>query len=217
MPKTNKSLRSQTINITPEAADLGAVSRATTRAVLRQQNAVEAGRRILDLTGEDLQRDGLRDTPLRFAKAYQSLLDGYNLSPKEAVGKGIFPSEGQGLVVVEDVEFYSMCEHHLLPFWGKATVAYFPGEKILGLSKIPRLIDVFARRVQVQERITQQLLDAMQSLIAPRAVMVKVKAQHLCMMMRGVEKQQSMTTTQSIYGFDNLHDYEKQQLLQLMK
>jgi GTP cyclohydrolase I len=129
----------------------------------------------------------------------------------------VFPSEGQGLVAVEDVEFYSMCEHHLLPFWGKATVAYFPGEKILGLSKIPRLVDVFARRVQVQERITQQLLDAMQSLIVPRAVMVKVQAQHLCMMMRGVEKQQSTTTTQSIYGFDNLHDYEKQQLLRLMK
>jgi len=217
MPKTNKSLRSQPINMTPEASDLGAVTRATARAVHKQQSAVEAGRRILDLTGEDLQRDGLRDTPVRFAKAYQALLDGYNLSPEEAVGKGVFPSEGQGLVAVEDVEFYSMCEHHLLPFWGRATVAYFPGEKILGLSKIPRLIDVFARRVQVQERITQQVLDAVQNLIAPRAVMVKVQAQHLCMMMRGVEKQQSMTTTQSIYGFDNLQDYEKQQLLRLMK
>lgn len=217
MPKTNKSLRSQPINLPPEAAELGAVTRATARAVQKQQSAVEAGRRILDLTGENTEREGLRDTPQRFAKAYQALLDGYNLSPEEAVGKGVFPSEGQGLVAVEDVEFYSMCEHHLLPFWGKATVAYFPGDKILGLSKIPRLVDVFARRVQVQERITQQVLDAVQSLISPRAVMVKVQAQHLCMMMRGVEKQQSLTTTQSIYGFDNLQDYEKQQLLRLMK
>lgn len=217
MPKTNKSLRSQPINLKPEAAELGAVTRATARAVQKQQSAVEAGRRILDLTGENTEREGLRDTPQRFAKAYQALLDGYNLSPEEAVGKGVFPSEGQGLVAVEDVEFYSMCEHHLLPFWGKATVAYFPGDKILGLSKIPRLVDVFARRVQVQERITQQVLDAVQNLISPRAVMVKVQAQHLCMMMRGVEKQQSLTTTQSIYGFDNLQDYEKQQLLRLMK
>jgi GTP cyclohydrolase I len=217
MPKTNKSLRSQPINLPPEAAELGAVTRATARAVQKQQSAVEAGRRILDLTGENTEREGLRDTPQRFAKAYQALLDGYNLSPEEAVGKGVFPSEGRGLVAVEDVEFYSMCEHHLLPFWGKATVAYFPGDKILGLSKIPRLVDVFARRVQVQERITQQVLDAVQSLIGPRAVMVKVQAQHLCMMMRGVEKQQSLTTTQSIYGFDNLQDYEKQQLLRLMK
>jgi GTP cyclohydrolase I len=217
MPKTNKSLRSQPINLQPEAAELGAVTRATARALQKQQSAVEAGRRILDLTGENTERDGLRDTPQRFAKAYQALLDGYNLSPEEAVGKGVFPSEGQGLVAVEDVEFYSMCEHHLLPFWGKATVAYFPGYKILGLSKIPRLVDVFARRVQVQERITQQVLDAVQTLISPRAVMVKVQAQHLCMMMRGVEKQQSQTTTQSIYGFDNLQDYEKQQLLRLMK
>jgi GTP cyclohydrolase I len=217
MPKTNKNLRSQPINLPPETADLNAVSRVAARAVPQQPSAVEAGRRILEMTGEDREREGLRDTPFRFAKAYQALLDGYNLTPEEAVGKGVFASEGRGLVAVEDVEFYSMCEHHLLPFWGKATVAYFPGEKILGLSKIPRLVDVFARRVQVQERITQQVLDAVQELIAPRAVMVKIQAQHLCMMMRGVEKQQSQTTTQSILGYESLHDYEKQQLLRLMK
>jgi len=193
------------------------LSRETARALQNQQKALDAGRKILELTGEDLAREGLRDTPQRFAKAYKSLFSGYELSPEEAVGKGVFASEGQGLVSVEDVEFYSLCEHHLLPFWGKATVAYFPGEKILGLSKIPRLIDLFARRVQVQERITQQLQDAMVELLSPRAVMVKIQAQHLCMMMRGVEKQQSATTTQSIYGFDQLQDFEKQQLLRLMK
>ncbi len=217
MPKTNKTLRSQTMDLPSEAAALGAVSRETVRAVQKQQKAVEAGRRILELTGEDLNREGLRDTPMRFAKAYQALFDGYTITPDEAVGKGVFASEGNGLVAVEDVEFYSMCEHHLLPFWGKATVAYFPCKKILGLSKIPRLVDVFARRVQVQERITQQVLDAVQHLIEPRAVLVRVQAQHLCMMMRGVEKQQSITSTQAVLGFENLLDFEKQQLLRLMK
>jgi len=197
--------------------NLGDVSRETTRILQTQQKALDAGRKILELTGEDLTREGLRDTPQRFAKAYKDIFSGYHLSPEEAVGKGIFASEGQGLVSVEDVEFFSMCEHHLLPFWGKATVAYFPGDKILGLSKIPRLVDLFARRVQVQERITQQLQDAIVRLINPRAVMVHIQAQHLCMMMRGVEKQQSATTTQSVHGFDQLQDFEKQQLMRLMK
>ncbi len=197
--------------------DIGDLTRETTRAIQNQQKALDAGRKILELTGEDLNREGLRDTPNRFAKAYKSLFSGYELSPSEAIGKGVFAAEGQGLVSVEDVEFYSLCEHHLLPFWGKATVAYFPREKILGLSKIPRLVDLFARRVQVQERITQQLQDAIVELIDPRAVMVKIQAQHLCMMMRGVEKQQSATTTQSIHGFDQLQDFEKQQLIRLMK
>ncbi len=196
---------------------LGDLSRETSRVFANQQNAVEAGRRILELTGENLDREGLKDTPQRFAKAYKALFSGYDMSPEEAIGKGVFAAEGRGLVSVEDVEFYSLCEHHLLPFWGKATVVYFPRDKILGLSKIPRLVNLFARRVQVQERITQQLQDALVKLIDPRAVMIQVQAQHLCMMMRGVEKQQSQTTTQSIYGFDQLEDYEKQQLTRLMK
>lgn len=183
----------------------------------KQQKALDAARNILELTGEDLQREGLRDTPARFAKAYQSLLGGYVLSPQDAVGKGLFPAEGSGLIAVEDVEFYSMCEHHLLPFWGQATVAYFPSHRILGLSKIPRLIDSFARRVQVQERITQQLLDAMRELLQPRAILVRLEAQHLCMMMRGVEKQRSQTATQAVYGFENLEEFERQQLIRLMK
>lgn len=186
-------------------------------ALAKQAKAIDAAKKILELTEEDLEREGLRDTPQRFAKAYQSLLGGYALSPEDAVGKGVFPSEGPGLVAVQDVEFYSMCEHHLLPFWGKATVAYFPSDKILGLSKIPRLIDSFARRVQVQERITQQLLDAVRQLLAPRGILVKLEAQHLCMMMRGVEKQRSQTATQAVYGFDNLAEYERAQLVRLMQ
>ncbi|MCX6129252.1 MAG: GTP cyclohydrolase I FolE [Proteobacteria bacterium] len=217
MPKSSKALRNSPAPLAKNLESLGSVSRDTAQRRQWQEKAHEAGKRILELTGEDLNREGLRDTPQRFAKAYQRLFDGYELSPSEAVGQGIFASEGRGLVAVEDVEFYSMCEHHLLPFWGKATVAYFPGEKILGLSKIPRLVDVFARRIQVQERITQQVLEAVEQLIQPRAVLVRVQAQHLCMMMRGVEKQQSQTTTQAVMGFETLLEFEKQQLLRLMK
>lgn len=193
------------------------LSKETNRLLQKQQNAMEAGRRILELTGENLEREGLKDTPQRFAKAYRDLFRGYDISPEEAIGKGVFASEGSGLIAVEEVEFYSLCEHHLLPFWGKASVAYFPRDKILGLSKIPRLIEVFARRVQVQERITEQLIEAMRELIDPRAILVRIKAQHLCMMMRGVEKQQSQTETQKIYGFDGLEAFEKEQLLQLLR
>ena len=193
------------------------VGRDTAKATFRQQKALEAGQKILELTAEDLNREALRDTPARFAKAYQKLFNGYDISPEDAVGQGIFAKEGNGLVAVENIEFYSMCEHHLLPFWGKATVAYFPGESILGLSKIPRLVDVYSRRIQVQERITQQVMDAVFQLIQPRAVLVRLEAQHLCMMMRGVEKQQAQTTTQNICGFNELLDYEKQQLMRLMK
>ncbi len=179
--------------------------------------AADAAHKILGLTKEDLGREGLKDTPQRFAKAYQSLLGGYSLSPREAVGRGVFASEGPGLIAVQDVEFYSMCEHHLLPFWGQATVAYFPQSKILGLSKVPRLIDIFARRVQVQERITHQILEAIKELLEPRAILVRLEAQHLCMMMRGVEKQHSQTATQAVFGFENLAEHEKQQLIRLMK
>ncbi len=175
-----------------------------------------AAEKILQLTGEDVTRDGLADTPSRFAKAYEYLFKGYDISPEQAAGQGVFPSEGDGLVSVEDIEFYSMCEHHLLPFWGKATVAYFPGNKILGLSKIPRLLESFARRVQVQERITEQLVEAIDLLIQPKAVFVRLEAQHLCMMMRGVEKQTSATRTQAVRHYDRLDDYQKQMFNRLM-
>lgn len=176
----------------------------------------QAAKQILSMAGEDLNREGLQKTPERFAKAFDHLFKGYDLSPKEAVGEGIFKGEGSGLVSVENVEFYSLCEHHILPFWGTATVAYFPKDKILGLSKIPRLLESFARRAQVQERITEQLSQAIVDLIEPRAVLVQVKAQHLCMMMRGVEKQSSFTMTEKVQGFDDLASYEQKQFLSLM-
>jgi GTP cyclohydrolase I len=172
----------------------------------------QAGKIILASAGEDLQREGIQRTPERFSKAMRDLTSGYGKTPIQVVGKGIFPAEGQGLVSVRNVEFYSLCEHHLLPFWGTASVAYYPGKKILGLSKIPRLVDLFARRFQVQERITEQVADALVELVAPRAVAVRVKACHLCMMMRGVQKQESETQTETHRGLESLTAAEQDRI-----
>lgn len=180
-----------------------------TRLLLGRQ----AGEMLLKMTSEHLMRDGLLDTPTRFATAFDFLTSGYRLSLSEAVGGGVFPTEGSGLVSVNHIEFFSMCEHHMLPFWGHASVAYFPNKKILGLSKIPRLVNLFARRVQVQERLTQQICDSMVESIAPRAVLVKVQAAHMCMMMRGVEKVASHTTTETYFGLENLLPHEQEQIL----
>jgi GTP cyclohydrolase I len=169
---------------------------------------------ILRASGDDPSREGLERTPQRFEKAFQHLLSGYSKTPQEAVGEGVFEAEGSGLVSIRDVEFYSLCEHHLLPFWGKASVAYYPRKKILGLSKIPRLVNLFSRRFQVQERLTEQLADALVDLIQPRAVAVRVQACHLCMMMRGVEKQNSFTMTETVRGIEKVSSLEARRLLQ---
>lgn len=169
---------------------------------------------ILRASGDDPFREGLARTPERFEKAFQHLLSGYTQTPQEAVGEGVFEAEGPGLVSIRDVEFYSLCEHHLLPFWGKASVAYYPRKKILGLSKIPRLVNLFSRRFQVQERLTEQLADALVDLIHPRAVSVRVQACHLCMMMRGVEKQNSFTVTETVRGMEKISSLEARRLLQ---
>ena len=171
-----------------------------------------AGELILKSVGEDIEREGLLRTPERFSKAIKEICSGYEITPKEAVGEGIFPGEGQGLVSVKDVEFYSMCEHHMLPFWGRVNVAYFPRKKIIGLSKIPRLVDVFARRLQVQERLTAQIATSLHELIDSRAVMVKVTGCHMCMMMRGVKKTGSETITEFSVGLDHLSEDEKNRL-----
>ncbi len=169
-----------------------------------------AGEFIVAASGdEDPTREGLARTPARFAKAMDHLLSGYELTVKEAVGEGVFAAEGRGLVTVESIEFYSLCEHHLLPFWGSVSVAYFPKDKILGLSKIPRIVDIFARRLQVQERFTRQVADAIREAVDPRAVAVRAKASHLCMMMRGVEKQNSFTSTEVQYGVETLSPVEQ--------
>jgi GTP cyclohydrolase I len=193
-----------------------ALSRDELRSALANATPVDltrqAGRLILQGAGEDLAREGILRTPERFAKAMQHLTSGYLRSLESVVGEGVFAAEGSGLVVVRDVEFYSLCEHHMLPFWGKASVAYYPRNKIVGLSKIPRIVDLFAQRFQVQERLTQQVGEGLKSIVDARAVFVRVRAQHMCMMMRGVEKQGSDTVTEWHSGLETLSPYERERI-----
>jgi len=155
---------------------------------------------IIDQLGEDPQREGLLKTPERAAKAMQFLMQGYKQDPAEILKSALFNEEYSELVLVKDIEVYSMCEHHILPFFGKAHIAYIPNGQIVGLSKIPRLVDVFARRLQVQERLTLQIRDCLEEVLQPRGVAVVIEAQHMCMQMRGVQKQNSMTTTSAFTG-----------------
>ncbi|NSL88507.1 GTP cyclohydrolase I FolE [Chitinophaga solisilvae] len=154
----------------------------------------------LELLGEDARREGLEKTPERMAKAMQFLTQGYQLDAKEILNGAKFTESYSEMVIVKDIELYSMCEHHMLPFFGKAHVAYIPNGYITGLSKIARVVDVYARRLQVQERLTHQILDAIQETLQPEGVAVVIEAQHLCMMMRGVQKQNSVTTTSAYSG-----------------
>jgi GTP cyclohydrolase I len=155
---------------------------------------------IIRLIGEDPQREGLHKTPERVAKAYQYLTQGYSLDPKAILESALFEEDYSEMILVKDIEVYSLCEHHMLPFFGKAHVAYIPNGRIAGLSKIPRVVDVFARRLQIQERMTVQIRDAISEVLEPLGVAVVVEAQHLCMMMRGAEKQHSVTTTSAMCG-----------------
>jgi GTP cyclohydrolase I len=157
-------------------------------------------RRELELIGEDPERDGLVKTPLRVARSMAFLTQGYNSSAEEVVGKGIFKEEHDNMIMVRDIEIYSLCEHHMLPFFGKAHVAYIPNGRIVGLSKIPRIVDVYARRLQVQERLTEQIAEGLCRVLNPSGVGVVIEAFHLCMMMRGVEKQNSKTITSALTG-----------------
>lgn len=155
---------------------------------------------IISIMGEDTQREGLLKTPERVAKSYQFLLQGYEQDPEAIINSAIFNEDYRQMVIVKDIDFYSLCEHHLLPFFGKIHVAYIPDGKITGLSKIARVVDIYARRMQVQERLTTQIKDCIQKTLAPLGVMVIVEAQHLCMQMRGVQKQHSVTTTSDFTG-----------------
>ena len=157
-------------------------------------------RRQLELIGEDPNREGLLRTPHRVARAMDFLTHGYRLRVADVVGEGVFAEAHENMVMVRDIELYSMCEHHMLPFFGKAHIAYIPNGKIVGLSKLPRIVDMFARRLQVQERWTGEIAEAIQGVLAPHGVGVVVEAYHLCMMMRGVEKQNSKTITSALLG-----------------
>lgn len=163
--------------------------------------------------GEDPNREGLKRTPERFAKAMLELTKGYGMSGFDAIGEGIFESESNGPVCVRDVEFFSLCEHHILPFWGRVSVAYLPRDKILGLSKIGRVVDVYAKRLQVQERLTSEIGECIKEAINPRAVVVSIEAQHMCMMMRGVGKVGSFTKTEFLWKQDNLDKEELARML----
>lgn len=157
-------------------------------------------REILRLIGENPEREGLLKTPLRVAKAIQFLTQGYALDPKEILNSAKFREDYREMVIVKDIEIYSLCEHHMVPFIGKAHVAYIPDKYITGLSKIARVVDIYARRLQVQERLTMQIKDAIQETLKPLGVAVVIEAQHLCMAMRGVQKQNSVTTTSDFTG-----------------
>ena len=155
---------------------------------------------ILESTSENVNREGLRDTPDRASKAFQFLTSGYNQNPHEILNNAIFEEEYDQMIIVRDIEFYSLCEHHILPFFGKCHVGYIPNGRVIGLSKIPRLVDIFSRRLQVQERLTEQIADSIIELLEPLGAGVIMEAQHTCMSMRGVQKQDSYMVTNSMKG-----------------
>ncbi len=155
---------------------------------------------ILDLIGEEVKREGLQKTPERAGKAIQFLTQGYNMDAEHILRSAMFREDYSEMVIVKDIEVYSLCEHHILPFFGKAHIAYIPNGYIVGLSKLPRVVDVYARRLQVQERLTDQILHCIQNTINPLGVAVVIEARHMCMMMRGVQKQNSITTTSAFTG-----------------
>ncbi|MDR2040546.1 MAG: GTP cyclohydrolase I FolE [Bacteroidales bacterium] len=155
---------------------------------------------VLRTITPDPQKEGLEKTPLRIAQSLQFLTEGYNLNPRDIICSALFHEDYRQMVLVKDIEMYSMCEHHMLPFFGKAHVAYIPDGKITGLSKIARVVDAFSRRLQVQERLTMEIRDCIQEALNPMGVAVVIEAQHLCMMMRGVQKQNSVTTTSAFTG-----------------
>ncbi|HRV82248.1 MAG: GTP cyclohydrolase I FolE [Planctomycetes bacterium] len=157
-------------------------------------------RSLLEHLGEDPDREGLARTPKRVIKAYDELTSGMNMTVQDAVGTGVFEEQCSEMILVRDIEFYSLCEHHMLPFYGRVHIGYIPRDKILGLSKLARITDVFARRLQVQERMTQEIANAVQEIIQPLGVGVVVDAAHFCMMMRGVQKQNSTTMTSCLLG-----------------
>jgi GTP cyclohydrolase I len=160
----------------------------------------ESYKSIIHNLGEDVAREGILSTPVRAAKAMQYLTHGYDLDPLEILKSALFTEDHRQMIVVKDIEMYSMCEHHMLPFFGKAHIAYIPNGQIVGLSKIPRIVDAFSRRMQVQERLTDQIKNCIQEALNPLGVAVVIEAQHMCMQMRGIQKQNSFTTTSSFTG-----------------
>lgn len=173
-------------------------------------------RQILSHIGEDPNREGLVKTPYRVARAYEYLTKGYDQDPKAVINKAVFTEDYQEMVLVKDIDFFSLCEHHLLPFFGRAHVAYLPKKHIVGLSKIPRLVEVFSRRLQVQERLTTQVANTLMEELDPLGVGVVIRAEHLCMRMRGVEKQNSIVTTSAMLGAFRTQQVTREEFITLV-
>jgi GTP cyclohydrolase IA len=174
-------------------------------------------RRQMELFGEDPNRQGLRRTPLRVAESMAFLTDGYDLDPMTVLNDALFDAMTDEMVIVKDIDFYSMCEHHMLPFFGKCHIAYLPRKKVIGLSKLPRLVDVYARRLQIQERMTWEIANTVKKLINAQGVGVVIEAQHLCMMMRGVEKQNSYAITSAMLGGFRSDPRTRSEFLELIR
>jgi len=197
--------------------------KATVKVMKSKSPAAQEGRiaemmrEVLGHIGEDPDRDGLVRTPDRFEKALKFLTSGYEANIESIVNGALFDVEYDEMVIVKDIEFFSLCEHHLLPFYGKCHVAYLPSDKVIGLSKIPRVVDMFARRLQVQERLTQQIAETLQDVLKPAGVGVICEARHFCMMMRGVEKQHSGTVTSSMLGAFRQNKETRDEFLSLIR
>jgi GTP cyclohydrolase I len=173
-------------------------------------------RSILNAIGEDPDRQGLEKTPQRVETALRWLTRGYDVSVEDIIGDAVFNEDHEEMILVRDIEIYSLCEHHILPFWGRAHVAYVPNGRLIGLSKLPRIVEVFARRLQVQERLTDQIADAIMEALEPQGVGVVIEAAHLCMMMRGVEKQSSRTVTSAVRGIFRSDSKTRSEFLRLV-
>ena len=210
--KKRRKLPSQSSSFAPEVKARLLKNVTDTRQLAIMDNTAST----LRLLGEDVEREGLKDTPKRHAKAMQFLTSGYTANIDAIVGNAIFNEKSNEIVLVRDIELFSLCEHHLLPFYGKAHVAYIPNNRIIGLSKIPRIIDAFARRLQVQERLTTQIADELVRVLRPQGVAVIIESFHLCMMMRGVEKQNSYTVTSAMRGAFKTDYGTRKELLHLL-
>lgn len=182
----------------------------------KEEQFEESIKNILEYVGEDVTREGLEKTPSRVRKAYEFMCSGYHQDPKQIIQKALFTSTNDEMVVVKDIEFYSQCEHHMLPIIGKVHVAYIPNGKVVGLSKIPRVIDVFARRLQIQEQMTEQICDALNEHLQPKGVAVMIDARHMCMEMRGVEKICSTTVTSALRGLFKTNKKTKDEFLSIV-
>jgi GTP cyclohydrolase I len=218
MPEKKKSsVKSWPVVRPPVVPAVAAAAIKLPAPELSQFPTEELHREILVRLGEDISRDGLLSTPERITKAQAYLTSGYQQDPAAILRGALFDVDYDEMVIVKDIEMYSLCEHHMLPFFGKVHIAYIPKGKVIGLSKLPRLVEVFARRLQVQERLTRQIADAIQDAIEPQGVAVVIEAKHLCMMMRGIEKQMSSTITSAMLGAFNKQSRTRQEFLTLLR